>query len=164
MRTQVRVNAESNCCCCGLTPRRDAPSALQCAKNPSVRAHADYLWSGGEETCGVRYRESTCLGIRYFTMCLTAAAATGATAVVYEYVSRRSARRVRFSWSLGPSPSQPTVVWPRREAPPADCASGAKQRRYSAVSPSNTLVVLLLLAVVGNILTLETMPFFDLKI
>ena len=37
---------------------------------------------------------------------------------------------MRFSWYLGPGPRQPTAVWPRRDVPPADCASGAKQRRY----------------------------------
>ena len=26
-----RANAETNCCCCRLAPRRDAPSALHCA-------------------------------------------------------------------------------------------------------------------------------------
>ena len=43
-------------------------------------------------------------------------------------------------------------------------ASGAKQRRYTVVSPSNSLIVLLLFAVVDNFLDLESMPFFDLKI
>ena len=42
---------EINCSCCGLAARRDAPSVLHCAEDPSVRPHADYLWSGGEETC-----------------------------------------------------------------------------------------------------------------
>ena len=68
---------------------------------------------------------------------------------------------MRFSWYLGPSPRQPTVVWPRRDAPPADRASGTKQRRYTAVSPSNPSIGMLLLAVVDNIFNVETMPFFD---
>ena len=72
--------------------------------------------------------ESTCLGAFMFHNVPETAAA-----VVYEYVStERGARRVRFSWSLVPSPRQPTVVWPRRDAPLADRASGAKQRRYTA--------------------------------
>ena len=54
-----------------------------------------------------------------------------------------------------PSTRQPTVVWPRRDAPPADCPSGATQRRYSAVSPSNSSIVRLLLAVVDNLLNLD---------
>ena len=70
---------------------------------------------------------------------------------------------VRFSWSLSPSPHQPIVVWPRRDVPPADRASGAKQRRYTAVSPSNSSIVLLLFAVVDNIFNLQSIPFFDLK-
>ena len=71
---------------------------------------------------------------------------------------------MRFSWSLGPTLHQSTVVRSSRDAPPADCAwLGAKQRRYPAVSPSNPSIVLLLLAVADNILNLETMPFFDLK-
>ena len=41
---------------------------------------------------------------------------------------------MRFSWSLGASPRQPTVVWSRRDTPPADRASGAKQRRCTAVT------------------------------
>ena len=76
-------------------------------------------------------------------------------------VPRRFARRPRFSWSLGPSPRQPTVAWPRRDTPPADGAWGTKQRRYTAVPPSNPWIVLLLLhAVVDNNLNSETMPFF----
>ena len=71
---------------------------------------------------------------------------------------------MRFSWSLGSIPRQPTVVWLRRDAPPADCVSGAKQRRYKAAPPSDSLTVVLLLVVVDNILNLETMPFFDSKI
>ena len=39
---------------CGLAPRRDALGALHCAEDPSVRAKAHCLWSGGEETCRVR--------------------------------------------------------------------------------------------------------------
>ena len=74
---------------------------------------------------------------------------------------RRRTRRVRFPWSLGPS--QPTVVWLRRDAAPADRASGARQRHHPAVSPSNSSIGLLLFAVVYNILNLESMPFFDLK-
>ena len=94
-------------------------------------------------------------------MRLTAAAA----AVVYEYVSmERCAPSALFLVSK-PSPRQPTaVVWPRRETPSADYASGATQRRYPAASPSNSSIVLLLFAVVNNILNLETMPFFDLKL
>ena len=42
---------------------------------------------------------------------------------------RRGRRRVRFPRSLDPSPCQPTVVRSRRDAPPTDRASGAKQRR-----------------------------------
>ena len=42
-------------------------------------------------------------------------------------------------------------------------ALGAKPRRYTGVSPSNSRIVLLLLAVVDNILILESMPFFDLN-
>ena len=59
-------------------------------------------------------------------------------------------RRVRLSLSLGPSPHQPTAVWPRRDTPAADRASGAKRRRYTAVSPfpSNPSIVLLQFAVV----------------
>ena len=61
----------------------------------------------------------------------------------------------------------------RPEPAPADCslategraarASGAKQRRYAAVSPSNLSIVLLLFAVVDNILNLESMLCFELK-
>ena len=61
----------------------------------------------------------------------------------------------------------------RPEPAPADCslategraarASGAKQRRYAAVSPSNFSIVLLLFAVVDNILNLESMLCFELK-
>ena len=76
---------------------------------------------------------------------------------------RRDASRVRFSWYLGPSPHQATVVWPRRDATPAARGSGAKQRRYIAVSPSNSWIVLLLFAVVDNILNIESIPFFDLR-
>ena len=36
--------------------------------------------------------------------------------------------RVRFSWSVGPSRRQTTVVWPRRDGPPTARASGPKQR------------------------------------
>ena len=81
-------------------------------------------------------------------MRLTAAAA----AVVYEYVSTDRC-----------APSALLLV-SRPEPAPADCASGATQRRYPAVSPSNSSIVLLLLADVDNILNLETMPFFDSKI
>ena len=77
--------------------------------------------------------------------------------------TRRGARRVRFSWSPGPSPRQPTVVWPRRDAPAANCASGAKQRRDTAVPPSNSSIVLLLLAVVDNTLNLREYAIFRLK-
>ena len=71
---------------------------------------------------------------------------------------------MRFSWSLGPNPRQPTVVvWPGRDAPPADRASGAKQRRYTGVSPSNSTIVLLLFVVVENIFNSESLPFFDTK-
>ena len=31
MCAQIRANAETNCCCCSLALRRDAPSALHCA-------------------------------------------------------------------------------------------------------------------------------------
>ena len=82
-------------------------------------------------------------------MRLTAAAAAAA-AVVYEYASTERLRRVRFSWYLGPSPRQSIVVWPRGDPPPADCASGAKQRRQTAVPPSNLSIVLLLLAVMDD--------------
>ena len=63
---------------------------------------------------------------------------------------RRGARRVRFPWSIGPSPRQPPVVWPRRDAPPADRASCARQRGCAAVWPSISSIVLRLLAVVDN--------------
>ena len=71
---------------------------------------------------------------------------------------------MRFSWSLGPSPREPTVVWPRRDTPTADCVSGAKQRRHRAVSPSNSSIVLLLLLLlllvdVDKVLNLETSKF-----
>ena len=90
--------------------------------------------------------ESTCLGILLFTVRLTAAAVESTSTY-----PQRDARRVRFfSCSLGPSPRRLTLVWPRRDAPPADSASGAKQRRYAAVSPSNSSTVVLLLAVVDN--------------
>ena len=70
---------------------------------------------------------------------------------------------MRFSWSRGPSPRQPTVVWPRREAPPTDCASGAKQRRYTAASLSSPCF-LLMLAVVDNFEFRDyQVLFFDLK-
>ena len=63
---------------------------------------------------------------------------------------------MRSSWYLGPNPRQPTVtVWQRRDAPPADHASGAKQRRYTVVSPSNSSIVLLLFVVVENVLNSE---------
>ena len=91
--------------------------------------------------------------------------------LLYESTStyaRRGARRVCSCWSLGPGPLQRTAIWPRRDASPTDRASGARQRRYTAVSPSNSsivlLLLLLLLAIVDNILNLETMPFFDLII
>ena len=71
---------------------------------------------------------------------------------------------MRVSWSLGPSTRQATVVWPRTDGPPAARASGAKQRR-TALSPSNSSIVLLLLfAVMDNILNSESKPFFDLNI
>ena len=53
------------------------------------------------------------------------------TAVQSTSTYPRRGCRVRFSWSLSPSPRRPAVFWPRRDAPPADCASGAKQRRYT---------------------------------
>ena len=59
----------------------------------------------------------------------------------------------------------------RPKPAPADCslaterlsarAAGAKQRRYTSVSPSNSSIVLLLFAVVDNILNSESLPFFD---
>ena len=52
------------------------------------------------------------------------------------------------------------VVWGRIDVPPADCAVGATQRRYKAVSPSNSSIVLLLAVVVDSILNLETIAFF----
>ena len=71
------------------------------------------------------------------------------------------------------APSAPLLI-SRPEPAPADCslaaegradrASGAKQSRCTAMSSSNISIVLLLLAVVDNILDLETMPFFDLKV
>ena len=92
--------------------------------------------------------ESTCLGTLLFPVRLIAAAAAVESTSTYP---QRDARRVRFfSCSLGPSPRRLTLVWPRRDAPPADSASGAKQRRYAAVSPSNSSTVVLLLAVVDN--------------
>ena len=48
VHAQIGANAETNCCCCGLAPRRDALGALHCAWDPSVRVHAECLWSGGE--------------------------------------------------------------------------------------------------------------------
>ena len=48
--------------------------------------------------------------------------------------------------------------------PPADLASTAKLRRYAAVSPSNSSIVLLLFAVVDILLILKSMPFFDSKV
>ena len=71
---------------------------------------------------------------------------------------------MRFSWCLGPSPRQPTVVWPRRDAPTADCASGTKQRRYTALSPSNSSIVLLLLVCVDNVLERRDHAFFRFDI
>ena len=57
---------------------------------------------------------------------------------------------MRFSRSLGPDPRQPTVVvvWPRRDAPPPDRASGADQRRFTIVSLFNSQIALLLFVVV----------------
>ena len=87
-------------------------------------------------------------------MGLTAAAAVG-----YDSVSTESC-----------APNAVILV-SRPEPVLADCslaregstvhASGAKQRRATAVSPSNSSIVLLLLAVVDNILNLEVIPFFD---
>ena len=71
---------------------------------------------------------------------------------------------MRFSWSLDLNPRVPTVVvWPRRYVPPTDRASGAKQRRYAIVSPSNSSIVVQLFVVVENILNLESLPFFIRK-
>ena len=68
---------------------------------------------------------------------------------------------MRSSWSLGPSPRQPTVVWPPRDAPPADRASGTKQRPYTiVVSPFNISIVLLLLPVVETSFNLKNMVIF----
>ena len=52
------------------------------------------------------------------------------------------------------------LQWPRRDAPPADRASVAKQRRYTVVvSPSNSSIVLLLHVVVENVLDSESLLF-----
>ena len=51
------------------------------------------------------------------------------------------------------------VVWPRRGAPPADHASGAKKRRYTVVSPSNSSIVLPLFVVVESVLSSDSLPF-----
>ena len=61
-----------------------------------------------------------------------------------------------------PSPADRSLAMGRC----ADRASSAKQRRYTAVSLSNSSIVLqlLLLAVVDSILNLETMASLDLKI
>ena len=76
--------------------------------------------------------ESTCLSILYFRMCLTAAAAAAA-AVVHEYASTETGAPSALLLVFRSEPRHPTVVWPGRDAPPADRASGAKQRRYTAV-------------------------------
>ena len=51
----LQQNAETNCCCCGLAPGRDAMSALHCTEDSIVQTHAGCLCSGGEETCRARY-------------------------------------------------------------------------------------------------------------
>ena len=63
---------------------------------------------------------------------------------------------MRFAWSLGPNPRQPTVLCRRRDAPPVDHASGAQQRSCTAVSLHKSSIALLLLAVAKNFLNLET--------
>ena len=50
---EIRAYAETNCCCYGLAPRRDALGSMHCAQDLSVRANADCVWAGGEQTCHV---------------------------------------------------------------------------------------------------------------
>ena len=63
-----------------------------------------------------------------------------------------------------PAPAYCSLTTERRTARRLHCTSGAKQRRYPAVSPSNSSTVPLLLADVDNILKFETIPFFYPKI
>ena len=136
--------------------RREEARRLRCTVRRTQTSEPTLTASGlaARRHAERAYIEVSCPGISYFTISLTAAASGANTN------PRRGARRVRLRRSLGPGPRQLTAVWPRRDEPPADCTLGAKQRRYTAMSPSNSCTVLLLLAVVDKILNLDAMPFF----
>ena len=97
------------------------------------------------------------------TASAVAAAAAAAAVRVLEYVStERSAQSTLLLVSRPkPAPADCSLVTERCAARrlPADRASGSRQRCYTAVSSSKSSTVPpLLLAVVDNILDLETMP------
>ena len=98
-----------------------------------------------------------CGKIRFILRAVSSPAPAAAVVYISTY-PRRGARRVHFSWSLGPSPRLPTVVWPRIDAPPVDCASGVTQHgSTTAVSPPNSSIVLVL----DNILNLRPSIRFE---
>ena len=122
--TESRANGDQ--LWCDFSPRREAPSVLHWVQ----KLLADCPQCGDEATYRVR---PTSLGILYYAYKASEASTLTdrrSVAVIYDTSTypRRAVRRVRFSWSLGPSPRQPTVVWRQRDAPTADCASGARQR------------------------------------
>ena len=103
-----------------LAPRRDAPSARNCVQDPSVGTHTDCLRR-------VRYSESTCLRILYFTMRLTAAAAAAAAAA-YESTSTYPPRKVRAECASFGLYSTPEPV-------PPDCSLTTEKRAARRLRP-----------------------------
>ena len=132
--------------------RREETRRVRCTA-PWTQAsedHADCLlvWPRRDMPNAPR-RVKPFLGISYLTMWLR-----------YESTStypRRGGRRVRLSWSLGLSPRQPTLVGPRRDAPPRRPPTACRARRNVAIQlchhPTRrvSIVLLLLLAIVDNI-------------
>ena len=79
------------------------------------------------------------------------------SSAVYEYSYVSTERCVPSALLLvsrpEPAPDDCSLATEGRPGPPAARASGAKQRRYTALAPSNSsIVVLLLFAVMDNIL------------
>ena len=107
-----RANAETNCCCCGLAPRIDAPSALHCALGPGVRAHCLPLVWRRRDVPSVL--ESTSPGILCFLQNVTDCWLL--LYVVYEYVSTEKY-----------APSALLLV-SRPEPGPADCSLATERR------------------------------------
>ena len=119
VRAEIRASAETNCCYCGLAHEETlwvrCPARRTHASEPTLTAFG--LAAKRRAEC-VSVNLSGYLAFHNVTDCCCRCCYSLRVRIHGEV------RRVRFSWSLDPSPRQPTAAWPRRDAPPADRTLG----------------------------------------